>query len=92
MNKQKCDAALSCIFNTHLIGVYADFYGDFSSLKPNGEVEEPIKNCNLNFFSYQVSWLLHYYNVEPMIHAVARLISKIFILCFAVGLSSWSWS
>ena len=55
MNKQKCDAALSCIFNTHLIGVYADFYGDFSSLKPNGEVEEPIKNCNLNFFSYQVS-------------------------------------
>ena len=42
-------------FNTHLIGVYADFYGDFSSLKPNGEVEEPIKNCNLNFFSYQVS-------------------------------------
>lgn len=44
------DDALSCIFNTHLIGVYADFYGDFSSLKPNGEVEEPIKNCNLNFF------------------------------------------
>ena len=57
MNKQKCDAMLpfSYIFNTHLIGVYADFYGDFSSLKPNGEVEEPIKNCNLNFFSYQVS-------------------------------------
>lgn len=54
MNKQKCAMPFS-YFNTHLIGVYADFYGDFSSLKPNGEVEEPIKNCNLNFFSYQVS-------------------------------------